>query len=74
MSDSLFVTLRRRPIPDGTFHYMFVDHRDRAGFIPADALPNTLIETIVAEITPVASHPWPRWTATALLPFHPNAV
>jgi len=74
MTDTLLVTLRRRPIPNGTFHYMFVDHRDRAGFIPADVLPSALIETIVAEVRPVASNPWPRWAAISLLPFHPNAA
>lgn len=74
MTDTLLVTLRRCPIPNGAFHYMFVDHRDRAGFLPADALPSALIETIVAEVTPVGSGPWPQWTATALLPFHPSAA
>lgn len=74
MSDTLLVTLRRRPKPNGGYHFMFVDHRNRAGFVPADQIPSLVGDTVVAEVRPLPSQHWPRWTAAAVLPFYPPAA
>lgn len=74
MTEALLVTLRRRPTPNGGYHFIFVDHRDRAGFVPADQVPRIVGDTVVAEVTPVPSKNWPQWTAKAVLPFYPTAV
>ena len=50
MTEALLVTLRRRPIPNGGYHFMFVDHRDRAGFVPADQVPRIVGDTVVADV------------------------
>jgi hypothetical protein len=57
MAHTLLVTLQRRPAPNGGHHFMFVDHRDRAGFIDADQVPSSLVETIVAEVCPLPAYP-----------------
>lgn len=74
MTQTLLVTLRRRPAPNGGYHFMFVDHRDRAGFISADQVPSIVGDVIVAEVTPAPSRHWPRWSAKTVLPFYPTAA
>lgn len=73
MTDTMLVTMHRRPIAKGGCHFMFVDHRDRAGFVPADQLPS-VGDVVVVEVTPVPSRDWPRWSAKAVLPFYPTAA
>jgi hypothetical protein len=74
MTDTFLVTLHRRPTPNGGYHFMFVDHRDRAGFVPADQVPSIVGDVVVAEVTPAPSKHWPRWSAKAVLPFYPTAA